>query len=41
MKKYIPHSLPSRYKKSRKTSKKTNTRIKLNNEALKRAKNNT
>lgn len=38
-KKYTPHSLPKRYKKSRVSSKKFNKRIKENNEVLNKAKN--
>jgi hypothetical protein len=38
-KKYVPHSLPKRYKKSRVSSKKFNKRIKENNEVLNKAKN--
>lgn len=39
IKKYVKHSLPSRYKKSRVSSKKINKRIKENNEVLNKAKN--
>lgn len=38
--KHNVHSLPSRYKKSRKINKKISNRIKLNNEALEKVKNN-
>jgi hypothetical protein len=39
IKKYTKHSLPSRYKKSRVSSKKFNKRINQNNEVLNKAKN--
>lgn len=39
-KKYAPHTLSKRYKKSRVHSKKFNKRIKENNEVLNKAKSN-
>ena len=39
-KKYVPHTLSKRYKKSRAHGKKFNKRIKENNEVLNKAKNN-
>jgi len=40
LKKYEPHTLSKRYKKSRVHGKKFNKRIKENNEVLKKAKSN-
>jgi hypothetical protein len=40
LKKYKPHSLSKRYKKSRVHGKKFNKRIKENNEVLNKAKSN-
>jgi hypothetical protein len=39
-KKYVPHTLSKRYKKSRVHGKKFNKRIKDNNEVLNKAKSN-
>ena len=39
-KKYVPHTLSKRYKKSRVHGKKFNKRIKENNEVLNKVKNN-
>jgi hypothetical protein len=39
-KKYVPHTLSKRYKKSRVHGKKFNKRIKENNEVLNKAKSN-
>lgn len=39
IKKYVPHTLPKRYTKSRAHGKQFNKRIKENNEVLNKAKN--
>jgi hypothetical protein len=40
VKKYVPHTLPKRYTKSRAHGKKFNKRLKENNEVLNKAKSN-